>query len=221
MIRRDFLKTIAAFAAAASGGGGAASAASVAKPKVVGEAGMQPWMFHSGLNIEMVRGEDFWLGIKLAQSVSQRYSVCIDRTDHCGAAVVGRVMPDGNGTIHLYFDGKATQRLRPGQRPWRLTWDNDRSAGVLLAGTATILPDGLWKAEENVLAIVPQMHPLGIISRRGSYMAHFRAKLRDDEVSRYDDRVATLTEHCRPVYAEIFNGGDGCRIDFAPKGIIP
>ena len=65
------------------------------------------------------------------------------------------------------------------------------------------------------------MHPLGIISRRDSYRVDFRGKLRGDEVSRYDDRVVSLVEHCRPVYAEIINGGDGCRIDFAPKGIIP
>jgi len=220
MIRRDFLKTIAAFAAAASAGGGVA-AASAAKPKVVGEAGMLPWMFHSGLNIEMVRGEDFWLGIKLSQHLSPWYQVCIDRTDHCGAAVVGRVEADEKGTIQLFFDGRATGRLRPGQRPWRLTWSNDRSTGVLLAGTATILPDDLWKAEENVLSLVPQMHPIGIMTQRNSYRVDFRAKLQDDEVSRYDDRVMSLVEHCRPVYAEIINRGQGCRIDFAPKGIIP
>jgi hypothetical protein len=216
MIRRDFLKTIAAFAAAASAGGGVA-AASVTKPK----AGTLSRKFSSGLDIEMVRGEDFWLCIKLVQDLSPWYQVCIDRTDHCGAAVVGRVDADEKGTINLYFDGKATSRLRPGQRPWRLTWGNDRSTSVLLAGTATILPNDLWKAEESVLAIVPQMHPLGIISRRDSYRVDFRAKLRGDEQSRYDDRVVSLVEHCRPVYAEIINRGQGCRIDFAPKGIIP
>jgi hypothetical protein len=220
MIRRDFLKTIAAFAAAASAGGGVA-AASVAEPRVVGGVRELPVTFPAGLDIELIRGEDFAMDIHLSNSVSPWYQVCIDRADHCGAAVVGRVAADEAGKVRLYFDGKATSRLHPGQRPWRLTWGNDRSTSVLVAGTATILPNDLWKAEESVLAIVPQMHPLGIISRCDSYRVDFRAKLRGDEQSRYDDRVVSLVEHCRPVYAEIINRGQGCRIDFAPKGVIP
>ena len=72
-----------------------------------------------------------------------------------------------------------------------------------------------------MLSLVPQMHPIGIMTQRNSYRVDFRAKLQDDEVSRYDDRVMSLVEHCRPVYAEIINRGQGCRIDFAPKGTIP
>lgn len=215
MIRRDFLKTIAAFAAAASAGGGVA-AASTAEPRVVGGVEELPVTFPAGLDIELIRGDDFAMDIHLSNSVSPWYQVCIDRADHCGAAVLGRVDADETGKIHIYFDGKATRRLRPGRRPWRITWGD----AVLLAGTATILPNDLWKAEESVLAIVPQMHPLGIISRRDSYRVDFRAKLQGDEQSRYDDRVVSLVEHCRPVYAEIINSGQGCRIDFAPKGII-
>lgn len=227
MLRRDFLRTLAAFAATASAGGTAVAAAS--RPASVGsyltadgirvpaEPVITPRTLAAApLDLTLTRGDDVNLciaGLMRYQGVNW---AAVIHGIGSGPPVYGLVMP-GTDTLWLRFDGRNTRRLRPGPRPWHLAFD-DR---VALAGTATILPDELWTAEESVLGLVPQMYPVALFEkRRGGYEVGFRAKLKDAERSPYDDRVASLVEHCRPVYAEIINRGQGCRIDFAHKGLL-
>lgn len=226
MLRRDFLKTISAFAAASAVGGSAAAAA--ASRPIVGSqltadgirvpAGPHV-LLASPLDMEIVRGEDvefFVAGLKVSPGLHFMSAFIGPQRPGPGDGIPGIVEPGGDG-ITLRFLGRSTGLLRPGPRPWHLACDGR----VLLAGTATILPDDIWRAEESVLAIVPKMHAMGVASRRGDrYETYFRAKLRDGEQSRYSDHVASLMEHCRPVHADIINGGVGCRIDFAHKGLL-
>lgn len=219
MLRRDFLKTIAAFAAASAAGGSATAAA--ARPIVASQLtadGIRvpagPKVFAAAsLDLEIVRGEDVKLFVTgLYRHQGAAWSTAIQAS----TAVHGHVEHGSDG-IWLHFSGQNTRRLRPGPRPWHLACDNR----VVLAGTATILPDELWKAEESVLSIVPQMHPIFEPRDRGDrYETYFRAKLPGDKPSRYSDQIASLLEHCRPVYADIVNRGQGCRIDFAHKGLL-
>lgn len=220
MLRRDFLKTLSAFAAAAAAGGGVASAASTS-PRVDYPSGEMKLNLPGYLDLVVERGADFRMALQLTGRVLTGYTAALLRTDGSGPAAYARIAEDSAGRLELCFDGQSTRRLRPGRRPWRLVWASEftNAATVVLAGNATILQDDLWKAEEEVLAIVPQMHPLGIIEKRNHYEVGFRAKLANGERSRYDDQVGTLLDHCRPVGAEIWNQGMGCRINFAPKGI--
>lgn len=231
MLRRDFLRTISAFAAAAAAGGGAAAA--VASSARAGVAASQPTddgvMVPAGprvraavpLDLTLVRGEEvklFVSGLKFSPGLHVM-SVILG-PQHLGPwhSVYGIVEPGGDG-LWIRFSGQSTSLLRPGQRPWHLSVDGS----VLLAGTATILPDHLWNAEQEILAIVPQMHPLWIEPKqfsRGDYDVIFRAKTAEGERSSYTDRVASLVEHSRPVAAEIVNRGAGCRIAFSHKGLL-
>lgn len=222
MLRRDFLRTLAAFAATASAGGVAVASARQQSigSTLTGEGIRVPVgrvvTAYAPFDLTMIRGDDvqfFVCGLYRTQGAF--WAPMIHGLDGQGPAVYGTVEHEDNG-IWVRFDGNATRRLRPAPRPWHLACDNR----VLLAGTATILPDDLWTAEEAVLGIVPQMHPLGIITRRGSYEVGFRAKLKADEPSLYDDRVASLVEHCRPVGAEILNRGQGCLVRFGHKGLL-
>lgn len=221
LLRRDFLKAISAFAAAAAAGGGAVAAASRPTRRAIQTDGELRYALPGTLDLELIRGCDFRMSMRLNRQVRPGYTAALLRTDGGGPAAYG-VIAEAGGGLELSFPANATKRLRPGRRPWRLVWADEYTnvATVVLAGTATILPDDLWKAEEDVLAIVPQMYPLGIITKRDSYEVGFRAKLAADERSRYDDQIGTLVEHCRPVGVEVWNRGMGCRINFAPKGIL-
>lgn len=250
MLRRDFLKAISAFAAAASAGGTAAAGfTQPTKPEPavwVPPAPAEPTISPAGIvNLTLVRGDDLCLDFgmhdRLGHPLSLSRSIC-----WIGELLVP-LTQDSRGSSHflrLHVPGHATRMLRPGAVPWgirvsdRLSLKVDdvrRLYGVpphivseqtvlrertLITGTATILPDDLWRAEEEVLKIVPQMHPLGIIERGDRYEVMFRAPLLPGETSRYAPRVASLLDHCRPVRAEIINGGAGAQIDFACKGLL-
>jgi hypothetical protein len=225
MLRRDFLKTIAAFAAASAAGGSVAAAG--ARP-IVGSPltadGIRvpagPKVFAAApLDLTLVRGEDVALFVSgLRFSPGLHAMAVIIGPQHLGPwhSVYGDVAAGSDG-LWLHFSGESTSRIRPGRRPWHFSVDNR----VILAGTATILPDELWKAEESVLSIVPQMHPIFEPRSRGDrYETYFRARLPGDRPSRHSDQIESLLEHCRPVYADIVNRGQGCRIDFAHKGLL-
>lgn len=228
MLRRDFLKTISAFAAAASAGGTAAAGftpptrPAAPEPAVwVPPAPAEPTISPFGIvNLTLVRGDDRLLYFDGFCSVALPREI-----GWWIGGLRGTLEAASNGTdFRLHATSQQTARLRPGVVPWGIAKLGRLPGGpaprTLITGTATILPDDLWRAEEEVLKIVPQMHPLGISERGDRYEVMFRAPLRPGETSRYAPRLASLLDHCRPVRAEIFNGGAGAQIDFACKGLL-
>ena len=227
MLRRDFLRAISAFAATASAGGTAAAGftpptrPAAPEPAVwVPPAPAESVISPAGIvNLTLVRGDGLLL--------------YFDGFGHVQPRDIGWWIGGLRGTMHMAADGSVriclqatanqTALLRPGVVPWGIARLGRLPGGpapqTYITGLATILPDDLWRAEEEVLKIVPQMHPLGIIEHRDRYEVMFRAPLCGDE-SRYKTRVASLMDHCRPVRATIINGGAGARIDFAHKGLL-
>lgn len=213
MLRRDFLKTISAFAAAASAGGTAVAGFTpptrAANP---GPAGI--------VNLTLVRGDD----LLLHYDGFDRIALPREIGWWIGGLLGTLEAASNDASFRLHATSQQTARLRPGVVPWGIAKLGRLPGGpapqTLITGTATILPDDLWRAEEEVLKIVPQMHPLGIIERNDRFEVMFRGRLRADETSRYAGRVESLISHCRPVKAQIINRGQGARIDFACKGLL-
>jgi hypothetical protein len=223
MLRRDFLRAISAFAAAASAGGTAAAGFTPpTRPAVwVPPAPAEPVISPAGIvNLTLVRGDGLLLyfdGFRhvLPQDIGWWIG---------GLRGTMHTAPDDSVRICLHATANQTALLRPGVVPWGIARLGRLPGGpapqTYITGLATILPDDLWRAEEEVLKIIPQMHPLGIIKHRDRYEVMFRAPLRPGEESRYTHRVASLMDHCRPVGAKIINGGAGAQIDFAHKGLL-
>lgn len=209
MNRRDFLRAVSAFTAAAAAGGGAAASASLSTPSaplVLPEKASRV-SCPDGLDLEFVRGE--WLEFRLLiQGVGGPLRVSIGG--------VAATILQNHRESRVILPGDRTALFRPGVKPLQFMVGDE----VILAGRAIVKPDKLWQAEEDLLEAVSQMHPLGVISRRDSWEAMFRRRLRADESSRYESEVATLLEHCRPTAAEVFNDYTGCRINFACKGLL-
>jgi hypothetical protein len=238
MLRREFLQSLAAFAAAAAAGGTVAKAgftppARPAEPRVAlwtppSEPAVPTVSTVGRLDIELVRGDDFVIDIDCALRVGSAV-ICKGGSDSVGAAAFASVASCGlpPGSKHLFtntvcFASSDTMKLRPGRKMWAVSFVSDGYSVRHLIGKATILPDAFWKSQEEVLGWLPRMHALGVERPRGSRVEQvwFRERLRPDERSIEDGRVAAILTHSRPVGATIINRGAGCVINFAKEELL-
>ena len=227
MLRREFLQSLATFAAAAAAGGTVAKAGFTAPsgPAIPEPAVWTPPPPAIGpgiVNLTVVRGEELRMDFDCTDVSLPMHEVgwWVGRLSGQAEQIKGQWTG-----FRLHAAAEQTARMRPGVVPWGIAIQgriDGTAPQTLITGLATILPDAFWKSQEEVLGWLPRMHALGVERPRGSRgeQVWFRERLRPDERSIEDDRVASILTHSRPVGATIINRGAGCVIDFAKEELL-
>jgi len=235
MLRRDFLQAVAAFAAAAATGGaksGFTPPAGPATPEPLVWTPPAPGLVSTvgRLDIELVRGDEFDIRIDSWKAPVTRAAICADGDGYAAldiaiqavVSVCYNDLPRCPYTSRVRFPASETAKLKPGLKMWAVRFGDGPNTGSII-GKATVLPDVLWKSQDEILGWLPKMHALGVERPRvaGAHSsAWFRERLRPDERSPEDSRVSSLIGSSRPVGAEIINRGQGCIIDFAREELL-
>lgn len=222
MIRRDFLRALAAFGTAAAAGGGVAAAASAAAtPPVIECPG--PFRARAGelvympakLDLVVVRGEEFRLDMGIVPDAVVAAHFYAPESQFVRQFFVSHPGPH---VTRLELHPSSTAFVRPRSYPWVAT--NAHGMNVLM-GMMRLMPDELWTAEEEVIGIARELYPMGIVAtRRGGYEVGLRERKKAGERSPYENRLLSLLDYARPTHCQILNGGAGALIDFKPRGII-
>lgn len=222
MIRRDFLRALAAFGTAAAAGGGVAVASSVAaQPPTIECPG--PFKARAGelvympakLDLVVVRGEAFWLDMGIVPDAVVAAHFYAPESQFVRPFFVSHPGPH---VTRLGLPSSSTAVVRPRSYPWVATNAHGRN---VLMGMLRLMPDELWKAEEEVIGIARELYPMGITEHRGGfYQVGLRERMKKDSSSPYANRVSTLLDYARPTHCEILNGGDGALVTFKPKGLL-
>lgn len=222
MIRRDFLRALAAFGTAAAAGGGVAAASSVAAPPPAIER-PGPFKARAGglvympakLDLVVVRGEEFRLDMGIVPDAVVAAHFYAPESQFVRQFFVSHPGPH---VTRLELHPSSTAFVRPRSYPWVAT--NAHGMNVLM-GTLRLMPDELWKAEEEVIGIARELYPMGIIEHRlGGYQVGLRERMKKDGESPYANRLSSLLDYTRPTYCRVLNGGDGALITFKPKGLL-
>ena len=225
MLRREFLQSLAAFAAAAGvAKAGFTAPSGPATPEPAVWTPPPPAIGPGIVNLTVVRGDELRLDFDC------HFHDLFLPTREVGWWIGGlrgqaeQIKGQWTG-LRLHAAAEQTARMRPGVVPWGIAIQgriDGTAPQTLITGLATILPDAFWKSQEEVLGWLPRMHALGVERLRGSGVEQvwFRERLRPDERSIEDGRVAAILTHSRPVGAAIINRGQGCVINFAREELL-
>jgi hypothetical protein len=218
MLRRDFLKAVAAFTAAS-----AAPAAAVASlPKAAGALPQSPAVgllpsWPGDLDIAMIRHDDFSVVIKFddfAARLREPVALIYGLDGRNMVARRSRCAVEGDW-CRISFPSSITGLLRPGVRKWML-YDGER---MILTGNARVLPDVRWRSQDEILSHLPKLKIMGIEPKqfsRGDVIAYFRERLPGEPESQF----SLPADHWRPKACRIFNGGAGCQVRFAREELL-